>query len=363
MSGAITMNSIQTRLDEFFLQKNIITDYQLQPYNIKLNTPWKSASSCLHYRQGLLIHLTINGSTTAIGECAPIPEAGTETLAQAQNFFFHKLKQYKDRIWDETLLTEMELLPACHFSLESILLSFIADQQKTNIAHLFNPHAAQSIKANTMLGVLDKDTLLKVKQAEQQGFSCIKFKLACDDYKTEIHQLLNLLKHIQTDTIIRLDANKSWSFEQTLWILNELQPYQNQIDSIEEPLLKYDHESYQILQQKTSIQLALDESFSSIVDLKQYPLQRLILKPTVQGGIINTLKLATSAAQYKIEIIITSSIETGYGLDIISQCCAALNNDHYHGIATANWLDDTLIPSPVVQQGQVIIKPFYTNIS
>ena len=349
-------SDINSLIDEFYAQQYIITDYQLQPYNIRLTNPWKTASSQFLYRQGLLVSLSIDGSSAGIGECAPMPEISTETLAQAQNYFFHEFSLIKGKVWKENLLSDLKLLPACRFALESILLNFIARQQNTSIAHLCNNNAAQLVKTNIMLGALDKKSLVKARHAEQQGFSCLKFKLGINDLKTDLYQLQHLLEHIHPDTIVRLDANKSWSFKQTQWLLKELQSYHQQIDSIEEPLLNYDRKNYQNLQGQSPIHLALDESFSSTMTFEQFPLKRLVLKPMAQGGIINTLKLAKLSQQQGIETIISSAIETGYGLEIISQCCAAINNDQYHGIATATWLEDTLIEPPVIQQGHTTIK-------
>lgn len=360
------MSPIHSLIEEFYTQENIITEYKIQPYNIRLIQPWKTASSQLFYRQGLLISLTINsssladGSLNAIGECAPMPEIGTETLAQAQNFLFHRLSRLKGTIWDKSFLSDLELLPACHFALESLLLGFIAQQQQQSIALLFNPDATQTIKTNVMLGSLDDWTSLRIKDAEQRGFDCIKLKLGINNIKTEVEKLHQLLKQIAPATRIRLDANKNWSLQETQYILNELKACQHQIDSIEEPLLNFDSNNYQNLQYQTSISLALDESVSLALADKQFPelfpVKRIILKPMAQGGIINTLKMAETAQKSNIEVVITSAIETGYGLEMISQCCAALNNNQYHGIATSSWLEDSLKLTPVIKEGLMTIN-------
>jgi len=75
-----------------------------------------------------------------------------------------------------------------------------------------------------------------------------------------------------------------------------------------------------------------------------------------QGGILNTLKLAITAQKNNIETIITSAIETGYGLSIINQCCAALNNQQHHGLSTSSWLEDCLTPVAEIKQGKLTLK-------
>ncbi len=349
------MSSINPLIEDFYKQKNSITDCQLQPYNIKLVRPWKTATSQILYRQGLLLKLTINHSQTAIGECAPMPEIGTETLAQAQDFLVHRIAEFIGQPFDKELFSGLELLPACHFALESLLLNFLTIQKNKSISQLLNPDSAKSIKTNIMLGSLDDKTILRIKNAQQEDFNCIKLKLGLNDIKTDIYKLQQLFEQIDSNTLIRLDANKSWSYKETRFLLSELKNYQYQIDSIEEPLLNYDRDLYQDLQNQTSINLALDESLSLAPLNSQFPVNRIILKPTVMGGIIHTLKLAETAEKHDIETIITSVIETGYGLDIINHCCAALNNNQYHGIATACWLEDTLINTATINKGIMTI--------
>jgi O-succinylbenzoate synthase len=174
-----------------------------------------------------------------------------------------------------------------------------------------------------------------------------------DSIEKESQLLLALLKQLSPTSLIRLDANKSWSIHETEQLLHLIKPYSSQIDSIEEPLKTYSPHAYQKLQQQTTIPLALDESFSG--QLKHYPVKRLVLKPMVQGGLVKTLRLARQAQQAKIETIITSTIETAYGLWPISQLCAVLNNEQYHGLATASWLEDTLIAPPEIKHGLIIL--------
>ena len=74
-----------------------------------------------------------------------------------------------------------------------------------------------------------------------------------------------------------------------------------------------------------------------------------------QGGIINTLHLARQAQQSKIKTVITSSIETAYGLWPIVYLCAAINNQQFHGLATASWLENTLIEPPEIKHGIITL--------
>ncbi|MCK5649717.1 MAG: hypothetical protein KAI22_12650, partial [Gammaproteobacteria bacterium] len=238
----------------------IINHYQLIPYKIKLNTPWHTASAKLFFRQGLLVKLIINESLFAIGECAPMVETGTESLQQAQQFLDKKLPSLLGKKISINSLSDMESFPACRFALETALLSLLAQQTQKNIACLLNPEnssaAKTQIKVNAMLGSLNNDLLSHAKQAESQGFKCLKIKVGLNKINSEANALTYLLQQLSPATLIRLDANKSWTINETEWLLNFLKPYESQIDSIEEPLSHFDQAAYQYLQSNTKINLA-----------------------------------------------------------------------------------------------------------
>ena len=181
-------SSIDTLMDDFFDKNFTITDYQLMPYNLRLKTPWKTSSSSLSYRQGLLVKLTgslpNSSSFYSIGECAPMPEIGTETLAQAQNFLYKKLPALKNSLFNKQLLSAMKHFPACRFALESALLQFMSSLYNKSIAQLLNPQCALKVKTNSMIGPLDVSVISRAEQAQLQGFKCIKIKLGMGDIKT-----------------------------------------------------------------------------------------------------------------------------------------------------------------------------------
>jgi len=348
-----------------FQQQNILTSdppliierYQLMPYNVRLKTPWQTAAATLFFRQGLLVKLSINESLFAIGECAPMEEIGTESLAQAQQFLDKKLSSISGKAIDLQLLSDMDLFPACRFALETAFLSLMAQHKRTNITHLLNPEKSNTgseVKVNAMLGGLNKDLLLLATQAEAQGFKCLKIKAGLNTIKHEAEILKHLLQQISPSTLIRLDANKSWSCKETEWLLNFLKPYENQIDSIEEPLKIFDQIAYQYLQNMTNINLALDESVT-LSSINKLPVKQLVLKPMAWGGIIKPFKLARQAQQSKIKTVITSSIETAHGLWPIVHLCAAINNEQFHGLATAAWLEDTLTEPPEINHGIITV--------
>ncbi len=336
----------------------LVTDFQIIPYKIRFKTPWQTALSKLLFRQGFLVKLIINDSLSVIGECAPMEAIGTESLADAQLFLETQLPGMLGQKLTLSTLNNLNLYPACRFALETAMLALQAQGKKQPIAALLNPEYSKRININTMLGHLNRNITRNARQAEAEGYQCLKIKTGLETIETEALIIEDLIKQLAPSTKIRLDANKSWSAKETEWLLSFLKPYEKQIDSIEEPLKYFDSIVYKTLQKNTNISLALDESFCNI-DFKKapelYPVDKLVLKPMAQGGIINTLHLARMAEQAKIKTVITSSLETAYGLWPIVHLCAAINNKQYHGLATASWLEDTIIKPPEINHGIITL--------
>jgi o-succinylbenzoate synthase len=334
-----------------------LAGYQLIPYTIKLTTPWKTATDTLLYREGILLKLQTETGLEGTGECAPLPAIGTETLQaanqQLNNILPNLPGQTVSQVFD-SLNTEF---PAANFAIETALLDLQAKQHNTSMAKLLNADAAAEIKVNTMLGHLDNNILHRVKQAETQGFKVLKIKMGINSADEELSRLELLIKQLQPHTLLRLDANQAWDIKQSVRILDTLERYSAKIDSLEEPLKYYDDKQYRQLQRSTSIPLALDESFSMLITqaskISNLPLRRIIIKPVAIGSLVQSYRIAKLARKHNIDVIITSSIETGYGLRANTCLAAAIDNNQTHGLATGHWLEETLIPAPKISNGKI----------
>ena len=60
-----------------------IVEADVQPFCLRLSRPWQSARGVLHRREGWLIRLVDAEGISGVGECGPMPEAGTESAARA----------------------------------------------------------------------------------------------------------------------------------------------------------------------------------------------------------------------------------------------------------------------------------------
>src|SRR5690606_12669398 len=81
----------------------------------------------------------------------------------------------------------------------------------------------------------------------------------------------------------------------------------------------------------------------------------LILKPMMLGGIIPSLNIADIAKENGIQSVVTSSFEGVIGRIGAVNAAAFINNDLAHGLATADYFDEEVMPDPFpVSNGKIV---------
>ena len=96
----------------------------------------------------------------------------------------------------------------------------------------------------------------QIKEKLDQGFTCIKLKVGALDFDTEI-KIIQELRRVSEDLIIRLDANGAFQVNEVLFKLKALSTFN--IHSIEQPILPMQPEAMEIVCKKSQIPIALDE--------------------------------------------------------------------------------------------------------
>jgi L-alanine-DL-glutamate epimerase-like enolase superfamily enzyme len=130
------------------------------------------------------------------------------------------------------------------------------------------------------------------------------------------------------------------------------------VESLEEPLRDPRAVDLRRLQAAAEFPIALDESLhlnDAAIGLASLPVNRVVLKPAVVGGVGRTLRLAARLARQGVEVVTTSLIETAAGIWPTLQLTAALGSPLAHGLATSPWLACDLGEAPVPVRGRVIL--------
>ena len=270
-----------------------------RPYALPLRQPWTSARGTRTERRGWLIEVRAAG-LCGYGDCAPLPEAGTEVEAAAEAMLNrwqaqlpgHSLADLLDPGWqcpygatygkppryppgassqaasaDTTGSSSSALFadqgrlsppPAAGFALESALIDLAARLAGVPLRRWLTPRAEDAVPVNATLGTLRDQTPARIVTACQAGYQVLKLKVGLDAPETELAHLRKLATHLPPGASLRLDANGAWDYDQAARLIARLNDLP--IESLEEPLKVPDWRSLASLQALARFPLALDES-------------------------------------------------------------------------------------------------------
>jgi o-succinylbenzoate synthase len=333
----------------------------LHPYRLPLRRPWRSARGALNARQGWLV-IASDGRHSGYGDCAPLPEAGTEPPAQAEARLMHWCEQAKthcqQQLLDALASDWPSPTPAADAAVETALLDRCARDTGQPLRALLEPRAVpvDRVPVNAALGSLMHCTPNALQAAAEQGFRVCKLKLGTADSATELARLESLLTTLPPQVQVRLDANGAWDLATAHQIVRALDGLAA-IESLEEPLRDPGHAELARLQALTTLPLALDESLPRRpwpLYSEPFPLRRIVLKPGVLGGLRPSVELARRALDAGITPVVTSLIESAAGLWASAQLASALcalGCQTHHGLATSDWLTADLGPPPSLVGG------------
>jgi len=377
---------------------------RLLPYRLPLCRPWRTQHGERTLREGWLIEL-VCGDQVGYGECAPLPEAGTETAQTARHWLSERLTTLPGGTPQQALtaLPAATDCPAARCGLETALLDLLARARGLSLHRLLAEavtltaaatRAAQgdkrprgsglpprlppvdpapqvavenhsykhgdamplAVSVNANLGTLDAGVAARAAAAIREGYGILKLKVGLAAPTTEATALRHLCESLPAGIRLRLDANSAWSFAEAHGLLRAMADAP--IEGVEEPLGPADRPLLGRLQQQLPFPLAWDESLPALLaaapDLAAQA-RRWVLKPMVLGGLLPALGIGRQAAGLGIETLVTSTLESACGLWACAQLAAALDPEarQTHGLATADWLGEHPGDPPAIAAGRL----------
>jgi len=319
-----------------------LTHCTFAPYRLPLRQPWVSARGGIVVREGWLVRLVTDAGLIGYGDCAPLPQAGTEDMDSAAACLSD---------WAATLtgLSPEEALgriaasaagtPAACCGLETALLDLLAQQAGLPLARWLNPRSSPVVKVNAVLGGLDRQMVERALTAVTEGYSVLKLKVGLAAGHEEIPLLRDLARCLPAGVSLRLDANCAWNEREAEDFLGALAGLP--VESVEDPFANPDMAAWFRLQAKVPFPLAADESLQIMgadTVFNQPPVRRVVLKPMVLGGLVPALALARRAREAEVECVVTTTVDSAVGVTAALHLTAAVANDLAHGLATSSWL-------------------------
>jgi len=288
---------------------------RVQPYALPLRQPLRTARGAWTTRAGLWLELRDAQGRSGWGEVAPLPEFGSETLAQARALC--------DQLGATVTAAQIEAIadefPACQFALESAL------------ADLHGAIAAPEPPAAACAQLLPAGAaaLAAWQPAWQQGRRCFKWKIGVLPVAEELTLLRELAAALPEGAQLRLDANGSLDRPATeRWLQAAAAlPRSELVEFLEQPLPPDDLPLLRSLSRDYPTPLALDEAVATLPQLANCYARGwwgiVVIKPAIAGS---PRRLRQFCQEHPVDAVFSSVLETRVGRRAALALAAELAN-------------------------------------
>ncbi|AXH61032.1 MULTISPECIES: o-succinylbenzoate synthase [Providencia] len=278
----------------------------------------------LKTRDGLLVCLQ-DGDNEGWGEISPLPEFSRETLEEATAETIVRLNE-----WVKEGKISNSLLPSVAFGCSCAIAELTGEL----------PEQADYRKAPLCSG--DPDDLILSLDA-MEGEKVAKVKVGLYEAVRD-GMVVNLLLEAVPELKLRLDANRSWTRAKADGFAKYVNPdYRDRIAFLEEPC-KTREESLQFAAE-TGISIAWDESVreEGFMVEAQEGVSAIVIKPTLTGSLSYCRYLAEEAHRLGLQAVISSSIESSFGLTQLARIAHWLTPNTIPGLDTVSLIQSQLV--------------------
>lgn len=318
-----------------------ISGAEILPYSFRLNEPLVTSRQTITLREGFFIRLEGSGGVFAIGDTAPLEGFGSESYQTAVDGFFRfkgplLSASFSDARDIRDFTSRLSHTPALRCGLEQALLSLLSKHSGSSLFELLGRRQLRAnVQTTGLVGMLStEDSIDRISVLKQNGTGTVKIKIGRPDIKDDLALLRRIRKEFGSGITLRLDVNGKWSLEEAvdnLRLLSEFSP-----EYIEQPVM----DKRDLIKAASASQLpvAADESlrtFSDAEELLDTDISVFILKPMMLGGVFSTLEISDRAHSKGIRTVLSSSLESRTGRELLISLAQMFDDDTAHGILPA----------------------------
>lgn len=300
--------------------------FEFRPYRRRFKQPLQTSHGIWEIREGIVIRLIDEMGKIYLGEIAPIPWFGSETLSQALDFCY----KLPVKINSNSVFSIPANLPACQFGFESAI-------------EVYNTRKIDRLSHSILLPT-GESALSAIQEKLSQKYRkthTFKYKIGVLPIETELSLLDRIVSALPKIAKLRLDANGGLSLPMAnRWLtMCDRIP---QIEFLEQPLGVDQFTEMLHLSQKYQTPIALDESVSNLDRIQNCYQQGwrgiFVIKPAIAGS---PFKLRNFCKSHQIDTVFSSVFETEIGRKAALKLASELQTKpRAVGFGVGDWFTD-----------------------
>lgn len=267
-------------------------EFRYVSYSRRFDRPLRTARGEWAVREGYLLRIR-EGDRVGYGEVAPLPEFGTETLAEAE--------AYLAALPAGGELELPEHLRCCAFGVSAALAGLEGAMAL--------PDRDFEVAGLLPAGEGAEPVLLEKRSG---GYGVFKWKVGVEAAAREMAVFERLANQLPEGGRLRLDANGAWSVELLGEWLEFLKGWVDVVEFVEQPLAPGLEAAMLAARAESGIEIALDESLNGAGAarwLGEWP-GVLVVKAPLMGDFA---RLQTQLEPLAERVVLSSVFETGIG--------------------------------------------------
>jgi len=297
-----------------------ITHTEIYRFSIPME-PFVIATGTMHFAQNVLIRIYTDSGIHGVGECSAFPMIVGETqetcLAMAKDFA--KILIGKDPLDIPERMNDFLGYAAHNGTIKSafdMALFDIAAKHADLPLYRFLGGQKRSVETDMTIGIDSPENMaLSALKYQQQGCRILKIKLGKKVHE-DIERVRQIREAVGEVMTIRLDANQGWNFDDALYALGALVPFN--IEFCEQPMRTWFDDRLPELKANSPIKLMADESCYNHHDARKLinsqSFEYLNIKFSKSGGILEAQKIHEVALQTGTKCMIGSMLESRIAL-------------------------------------------------
>lgn len=315
-----------------------ITHTEIYRFSIPIE-PFVIATGTMHFAQNVFIRIYTDAGIYGVGECSAFPMIVGETqetcLAVAKDLA--KILIGKDPLDIPERMNDLLGYIDHNGTIKSafdMALFDISAKNKNLPLYQFLGGQKRSIETDMTIGIDTPENMaiLAVKY-QKQGCRMIKIKLGKNVHE-DIERVKQIRKAVGSDMILRLDANQGWDFDDALFALGEMAPFD--IQFCEQPMRTWYDDQLPELSLNSSIKIMADESCYNHHDARKLINSKscdyLNIKFCKSGGILEAQKIHEVALQSGIKCMIGGMLESRLAVTVNLHFALASPNVIFHDL-------------------------------
>jgi len=303
--------------------------------------PFTIATGTMHFAQNTFIRVYLSDGTYGVGECSAFPMITGETqdtcfeMAKA----FAKCWNGKDPLNIEARLRDLDDFAAFNSTIKSafdMALYDIAAKQAGVPLFKFLDGTYKEIETDLTIGIASPvDMAAKAAEFVNQGVRIIKVKLG-KNVEEDIERVKLIRQAAGPTTILRLDANQGWSYEDAVEALLVMATYN--IEFCEQPMRHWDDHHLPHLKKVSQIAIMADESVYHHRDavrlIKANACDSVNIKFAKSGGIHEAIKIHDICKRNNIPCMMGGMLESRIAQSAFAHFALSHDNVVYYDMDT-----------------------------